>query len=361
MASGSDKMLAREFIERRFQSAEMERIALERLPIRAEDIPGLEGWLEERLAPTPWPEFLKGRTSSIRAAMPYWTKRIQLLSGTSDFETVSDMLPESQWFRGRPRPLDDDRFAGDGKDSVEEMVWMTFARAASSALRYGGDRERLDAGAIAARLLASLPLSPGRRSDAKLPTTSEHRRATTFYDSAAAELAMHAVAGTLMATLSESPDVALPRVDKFRVETPSDSSSPKISLSAQEFFRLLVEHGETLTGSQRRELFLRGSETRPFNDGSAIPKPLPWFRVGKNQLPRGISLSYLVELAKARLETKPRNAFHLADLGLVHHLAGEDEVARPILEEARSLLSPDNPSDARVLDEVIKCLNEISK
>gem|GEM_PF-3913083 len=164
-----------------------------------------------------------------------------------------------------------------------------------------------------------------------------------------------------MATLSEPSEVALPSVFKFRVETPPGPSSPKISLSAQQFFRLLAKHGEKLTDSQRREFFLRGSETAPFNDGSLIPKPLPWFRVGRIQLPRGISHRYLVELAKARLETKPRNAFHLADLGLVHHLAGDDVAAQPILEEAQLLLSPGNETDARILDNVISALKEIKE
>jgi hypothetical protein len=362
LANAPARAMGMEFVQHHFRSQAMERIALSRLPLRAEEIPGLDAWLQKRLSGTEWEEFLEGHTSAIREALPYWARWIELLAGTGRFETLLAMLPTPQWFSGRPAPTDDDGgHPNENRDGVEEIVWMAFAREVAGLMRHGSKDERLGAEELAARLLRGLPVVRQKGPIMRLLSRHERRRPTSFYDTAAAELAMHAAGGILVATLDEPAEAALERIGTFRFETTSGSVAPKPSVFTSEFIHLLVRLGQDLPGDLRRELFLRGCETPPYNEGGASPKPLPWFRAGGNPLPRGLSLDDLVSLARARLDAMPGNALRLADLGLCLHRAGDDEAARPLLEEARSSLSPQKPDEAYALGEISRCLAEIAR
>lgn len=360
LASGANRTLGKEFVQQDFKFPEMERIALSRLPVRAEEVPGMESWLDKRIPKEPWWEFLQGQTSSIRAAWPYWARRIELLAGTGEHEALLAMLPDANWFRGRRTPINDDGTSDEDLDRVEEIVWMTFAREAASLMRHGSEKERLGAEELAVRLLGSLPDVRSNGTGWKLPGRLDPRRSTSFYDTAAAELAMYATGGILFATLDEPAEVALKRVGKFRFKVSAGPNASKPSMFSSEFLRLLAKLGEELPEDRRRELFLRGCEAPPYNEGLALPKPLPWFRVGGSSLPQGITRNYLVTLARARLNAKPGDALRLADLGLCLHLAGDDSAARPILDSARAALSPRDIDEALALDEVARCLDEIS-
>jgi len=348
-----------EFLLRNFASPEMEALCLARLPVRMEQSSALGLWVENRLKGKDWKTMLAERSNSIRGTWPYWSRRIERLAGAGEFETLSDMLPEASWFDiRRPRPFDDG-YSGPGVNTVEEMVWMAFARPVAHQLRYGSTENRLDAAAIAARLLIAPPRSKGR--DEYAPTFPRPKyKASTFHSEAVQELWLHATVATLIATLEEPREVASARCNKLdlpNIRTVTHDSLIRGS-SHQSFFRLLAEQAETLTELRRKELFLRAFDCKPFfrTTGTRI---LPCHSLAKIQLPSQISLDYMVKLAEARLDAEPNQTFRLADLGLTQRLAGNPAVALPLLEQVSTRLDADLGDDSYLLNEVSQAISRI--
>ncbi len=355
-----DLKLVQDFIKDKFASPGMEALCLARLPVRMEHSPPLAIWLDHRLKGQDWSTMLTRDSDSIRREWPYWSRRIEVLAGAGDFETLSRLLPEAKWFANRPRPFDDG-YSTPATDSIEEMVWMSFARPLAHQLRFGSQEHHLDAGAIAARLLQSPPASKGL-DEVRQPFAIPSYRPWTFHSDAVHELWLHATAATLVATLEETPEVSLARCDKY--ELPKIRSVINDSLiigsSHQDFFRLLAEHGETLSEVRRKELFLRALESKPFTRAT-IPRILPCHSLARLQLPREISLDYVVKLAEARLNAQPNHAFRLADLGLVHSRAGNVTAALPLLERSMTLLDASKEEDQSVLDQVEPALSQFRR
>lgn len=339
------------FLRDEFKSSRMEALCLARLPIRMEQSPQLCDWLDNRLKGRDWEAMLAESSTSIRQDWPYWARRIEALAGSGDFEALAGMLPAAPWFANRPRPFDDGYPAPDA-DTIEEMVWMGFARPVAYHLRFGALEDRLEAGTIAARLLSAPPAS-ARRDEVRSLQGATRYRSTSFHADAARELWLYAIAATLSATLDESADAAIGRCGGFELPPiRSVTSDPLINgASHQSFFRLLAEFAETMTGDERTTFFLRGFETSPFTRRT-LTKALPCYSLARIQLPREISLDDMARLAETRRESAPDAAVRIADLGLVLQLAGDEAAAFPLLERALTGLDPGNSEDLAVLEAI---------
>lgn len=336
------------FLREKFKSSEMEALCLARLPVRMEQSPQLGAWLENRLKDRDWKQMLAQDPPLIRLEWPYWARKLEALAGTGDFETLGKMLPAPSWFANQPAtfPYDPDVKT----DTIEEMVWMGFARPLAHHLRFGTPENRLDAGAIAARLLSSPPSSKRQNEVRRAGTTISHR-ATSFHAEAAQELWLHAIAATLSATLEEPPEVARARCQTFKLPMIRSVIHAPIVRGAthQTFFRLLAEFGETMTQKERTSFFLRGLDTEPFGR-TPLTRNLPCYSLSRIQLPSQISLDNMVELARRRHESGGDSAYLAADLGLVLDLAKNPQEAVPVLEKALAALSPTRPEDLEILE-----------
>lgn len=346
--------IVQEFLVHRFASPEKERLCLSKLLLRADQAPMLSRWLDERLAARSWEDDLELDASEFRVVWPYWARRIEELAAIGDFEALHEMLPDPVWFD--PSRTDPSiRTSQFNEDTVKELVWMGFARAVSQTLRFGSTRECIDAAAIAAHLVASPPASDGllEIERTSTPRLTRKLQTWTFHLAALQELSLHGTSAMLLATLSEPTAVGLARSGKFLMPTirlrSGGSRTPNVSPGA--LLRLLVDPAETLTQSQRQRLFLRACETPPFTRDQ-LARPLPWYQIAQSHLPKGISMTYLIELAEARLEEQPENTFRTADLGLVLLLAGREEEALRHLERALPLLSESRSGDVVVLQHV---------
>lgn len=352
--SDSQSELVSEFLREEFKSSRMEAICLTRLPVRMEQYPRLGEWLDERLKGCVWETMLSGQSASIRSDWPYWARKIEDLAGSGDFETLGQMLPSMQWFASRPRPFDDGVESPDS-DSIEEMVWMGFARVVAYHMRYGSYKDRLAAAGIAARLLSSPPDSK-RRNEVLEPSKVTSLRPNSFHAGAAQQLWLYAVAGTLSATMDEPAEAAVKRCDQFELPLiPSIVNDTGFSsVGHQGFFRLLADFAEKMLTDERTDFFLRGLETGPLSL-NAICRALPCYSLARIQLPSKISRDDMVKLARIRSESVPASPMRIADLGLVLQLAGDDVAALPLLEQALSRLDPGN-SESRPVIEVTKAV-----
>ncbi len=306
-----------------------------------EQSPQLGAWLDNHLKRPRLEADARPRPPSIRHEWPYWARKLEALAGTGDFETLGKMLPAPTWFASHPRPFDHDPY--NEIDTIEEMVWMGFARPV--AINCDLAQSKAGSTPVPSRR-ASSPRHPFRSVATWLrqPAATASHRATSFHADAAHELWLYAIAATLSSTLDDPAEVALARCRKFELPPiPSVIHDPIVrGASHQMFFRLLAEYGETMTQEERTRFLLRGLDTEPFVR-TPLTRNLPCYSLSRIQLPSQISLDNMVELARRRHESEGDSAYLAADLGLVLDLAKNPQEAVPLLEKALAALSPTRP------------------
>lgn len=355
--------LAEAFLSHTFRNKKMESICLGCLPGNALRNPEISDWLDCQVGRTDLRDLPAVARSKAWEDWPYWRSRIEILAGNGEFEALGTMFPDKAWFGSRSQDnsyMMDTRFG-----TVQEMVWMGFARSVGEVLLHGSPEDRRDASAFAAGLLASLPIVGGSwpnpltvSSETGMYFNSSHLR-----PSAVPELASLATCAELLATLSDPEESVTERCLKFTYGkvpaiTGSDRTLPGIVPS--EFFRMLADFAAQLTEAQRLEVFLRAVELPLFSPGYRI-REMPCRSLAVGQLPPGISGEFVVKMARTRLEERPDHAFRKADLGLVLTRMGGENEAESLLVDALVHLQRDRKEDAIVHQVVTQALGDLRR
>ncbi|NLT72047.1 MAG: hypothetical protein GXX91_15330 [Verrucomicrobiaceae bacterium] len=342
MEGGSDRLreVGREFLDRDFASAGIERLCLEQLPMRIGEFPDLDAWLESRRGDRTFSDFLESDEETFLSEWPYWSKRIEVLMDTGNFEAIGEMLPGSDWFAGKNRDHPSPSWAG--PNTREEILWMGFARSVGPILYFGSRQARRDAAEVVSKLLQSPPLLHEKRTPKSLYGTAAKWNHTvwTFRMASVQELSDLGLAALLAASLEDSEEMALQECETISLfRRPMVVGEERIHAeSGQHFLAVVLGIAQTLDEESKEKLLLRAFKTAPFQPSVVGRHEFPCHTLSRRVRPPELSIPFLEEMAKLRLAQSPEDPVLIGDYGLMLIGGNKVEEATPVLERALQLL-----------------------